>query len=73
MFMSLSPHIHFETFEKRPLLPNLPPSPKASAVAEGYGGTGWRDKRRQAQILILEILQGIPVFRILAFLDFEQN
>jgi hypothetical protein len=27
----------------------------------------WRDKRRQAQILILEILIGIPVVRILAF------
>jgi hypothetical protein len=44
---------------KNPLLPNLPPSLKASAFAKGYGGTGWQDKRRQAQILILEILKGM--------------
>jgi hypothetical protein len=48
-----------ETFEKHSLLPNLPPSLKASAFAKGYGGTGWQDKRRQAQILILEILKGM--------------
>jgi hypothetical protein len=54
-------------------LPNLPPSLKASASAKGYGGTRWRDKRCQAQILILEILQGIPVGRILVLLDLEQK
>ena len=45
-----------ETIERRPLLPNLPPSPRLPAIPCGIK---WRDKQRQAQILILEILQGM--------------
>jgi len=50
-----------ETFEKRPLLPNL-----CACLCRAYlpfRQTG------QTQILILEILQCIPAVKIFAFLD----
>jgi hypothetical protein len=63
-------YIPLETFEKHPLLPNLPPSPKVMA---GQAASS-------AQILILEILKvflAVPMkigrVKIFAFLDLEQN
>jgi len=60
-----------EIFEKRPLLPNL-----GACLCRAYLPFQ-RDRQArqtgQAQILILEILQCIPVVKIFAFLDLEQN
>jgi len=58
------------------------PFAQSSAVAEGFSLRQrlWRDKRRQAQILILEILKvflAVPMkigrVTIFAFLGLEQN
>jgi hypothetical protein len=51
-----------ETFEKRPLLPNLPPSPKAMV---GQAASDLNFDPRNTK--------GIPVVKMLAFLDLEQN
>jgi len=56
-----------ETFEKRPLLPNL-----CACLCRAY--LPFRRDRQarqtgQTQILILEILQCIPAVKIFAFLD----
>jgi hypothetical protein len=51
---------YYENFEKSPLLPDLPPSPKAMA---GQAASDSNSNPRNTQ--------GNPVVRIFAFLDLE--